>query len=79
MSIITNFKLLEFIEKANILLQRKSDIYQVIDIDKKSFKYNKEIIDYKIKEIRLCIRSHVNNMQFNIILISKHDVMLELL
>ena len=37
------------------------------------------MIDYKIEEIKLYIRSHVNNMQFNIMLISRHNVMLELL
>ena len=57
----------------------KSDIYAVIDIDEKSLEYNKERVNQKIEEIRLCIKSHMNNMQFNIILISRHDIMLELL
>ena len=61
-SIIANFILLEFTEKVKISLQKKSDIYQVTDIDKRFLEYNKEIIDYKIKEIRLYIRSYVNNM-----------------
>ena len=78
-SVTADFILLEFIKKVNILLQKKSDIYQVTDIDKKLFKYNKEIINQEIEEIRLYIRLHINNMQFNITLISKHDVMLELL
>ena len=37
------------------------------------------MINCKTEEIRLCIRSYVNDMQFNIMLISRHDVMLELL
>ena len=32
-----------------------------------------------MKEIRLHIKSYINDMQFNIILTDKHDVMLELL
>ena len=32
-----------------------------------------------MKEIRLCIESYINDIQFNIMLISRHDVMLELL
>ena len=51
--IIANFLLLEFIKKVKILLQKKSDVYAVTDIDEKSFKYNKEIINQKIEEIRL--------------------------
>ena len=71
--------LLEFIKKANILLRKKNKIYTVTVIDKKSFKYNKEKVDQQIKEIRLQIRSYINNIQFNIIIIKQHDVVLELL
>ena len=53
MSVIINFLLSEFVKKVKILLQKKSDIYTVTDIDEKSFKYNKEIINQKMKEIRL--------------------------
>ena len=42
-----------FVKKVNILLQRKSNVYAVTDIDEKSFEYNKEIVDQEIKEIRL--------------------------
>ena len=79
MNVTVNFLLLEFIKKVKILLQRKSDVYIVTDIDKKSLEYNKEKIDQEIKEIKLHIRSHTNDMQFNIMLINKHDVVLELL
>ena len=37
------------------------------------------MINYKTEEIRLQIESHVQDMQFNITLISRHVVMLELL
>ena len=49
-----------------------------MNIDKKLLKYNKERVDQKMKEIRLYIESYTNNMQFNIILTNRHDVMLEL-
>ena len=78
MNVTANFLLLEFAKKVKILLHRKSDVYAVTDIDKKSLKYNKEKIDQEMKEIRLHIRSHTNDMQFNIMLINKHDVVLEL-
>ena len=77
--VIINFISSSFIKKAKILLQIKSDIYTVTDIDEKLLEYNKEIINQEIKEIRLCIRSYINNMQFNIMLTDRHDVMLELL
>ena len=48
-----NFLLSEFIKKVKILLQRKSDVYTVTDIDEKSLEYNKEMIDQEIEEIRL--------------------------
>ena len=60
--VIINFILSSFIKKANILLQIKSDVYIITDIDKKLFKYNKKMINYKIKEIRLYIRSYINDM-----------------
>ena len=63
-----NFLSLEFAKKVKILLQKKSDVYVVIDIDKKLLDYNKEMIDQEIKEIRLQIESHINDMQFNIML-----------
>ena len=77
--VIVNFILLSFVRKAKILLQTKSNVYTVIDIDEKSLRYNKEIVDQETKEIRLCIRSHTNDMQFNIMLTDRHNVMLELL
>ena len=40
-------------KKAKILLQKKSDVYAVTDIDKKLLEYNKEMIDHEIEEIRL--------------------------
>ena len=43
----------KFTRKIKILLQKKDNIYIVTDIDKKSFKYNKEKIDQEIKEIKL--------------------------
>ena len=68
-----------FTRKAKISLQKKSDAYKVTAVDDKLLSYNNEMIDHKIKEIRLQIRPHVQNMQFNIIIISRHNVMLELL
>ena len=65
MSIIINFLLSEFIKKAKILFQKKRDVYAVTDIDEKSLEYNKEIINQKIEEIRLQIRPHINDIQFD--------------
>ena len=79
MSVTANFILSSFAKKADILLQRKSDVYAVTDIDEKLLRYNKEMIDQEIEEIRLWIRPHMNDMQFNIMLIRQHDVVLELL
>ena len=45
MSTITNFLSSEFVRKVNILLQEKSDVYEVTDIDEKSFEYNKNMIN----------------------------------
>ena len=53
MSIIINFMLSEFVKRAKILLQIKSNTCTVIDINKKFLEYNKEKIDYKTEDIRL--------------------------
>ena len=58
----------EFVRKMKILLQKKDNVYAVTDIDKKSLEYNKEQINQEIKEIRLQIRSHMNDMQFDVML-----------
>ena len=42
-----------FAKKANILLQKKSNVYAVTDIDKKLLRYNEEKIDHKTEETRL--------------------------
>ena len=52
-SVMINFLSSEFIKKAKILLQRKSDVYVVTDIDEKLLRYNKEMIDQEMKETRL--------------------------
>ena len=40
-----NFMLSNFAKKANILLQDKSNVYTVTNIDEKLLEYNKEKID----------------------------------
>ena len=70
-----------FIKKIKISLQQKKDrdIYKVTSVDDKALSYNKRVVDHEIKDTWLQIRPYVQDMQFNIILISKHDVVLELL
>ena len=51
MSIMMNFLSLEFIRKVRILLQKKSDVYTVTDIDEKFLEYNKDMINCEIEEI----------------------------
>ena len=53
MNITASFLSPEFAKKVKILLQRKSDIYAVTDIDEKFLEYNKEMIDQETEEIRL--------------------------
>ena len=50
-SVIINFLSSEFIRKVRILLQEKSDVYIVTDIDEKFLEYNKDIINCEIKKI----------------------------
>ena len=78
MSVMVNFLSPEFARKTKILLQKKSNAYAVTDIDEKFLRYNEEKIDHKTEEIRLHIRSHINDMQFNIMLTRQHDVILGL-
>ena len=70
-----------FTKKVNIQLQQKKgrDTYKVTFIDDTALSYNQEVINHKTEDTWLQTRPHVQNMQFNITLISKHDVVLELL
>ena len=74
-----DFILSTFTKKVKILLQKKSDVYKVTAVDDKLLVYNKEMVDQEIKETRLYIISHVQDMQFNIMLTDRCDIMLELL
>ena len=75
-----DFMLLMFTKKVKILLQQKKDrdTYEVTSVDDKTLSYNKKVVDHKTEDTWLQIEPHVWDMQFNIMLISKHDVMLEL-
>ena len=48
-----------FTKKVKITLEKKSDVYKVTAVDDKLLSYNKEMIDHKIEEIRLQIKSYV--------------------
>ena len=76
--VMRDFMLSTFYKKMKLPLQEKSDVYEVTAVDNKLLSYNKEMIDHKIKEIRLQIELYVWDMWFNITLISRHDVVLEL-
>ena len=69
-----------FVKKTNIQLQSKKDrdIYKVTFIDDTALSYNQRVVDHEIEDTQLQIRPHVQNMWFNIMIISKHDVVLEL-
>ena len=69
-----------FIKKIKILLQQKKgrDIYKITSVDNKALNYNKRVVDHETEDTWLQIGPHVQNMQFNIMLISKHDIVLEL-
>ena len=69
-----------FAKKVKIPLQQKKgrDIYKVTSVNNETLSYNKEVVDHKIEDTQLQIESHVQNMQFNIMLISKHNVVLKL-
>ena len=75
---IRNFMSSMFVKKVKISLQKKSDVYKVTVIDDKLLLYNNKMIDHKIEEIRLQIKPHVWDMQFNIMLTNRHDIVLEL-
>ena len=75
-----DFVSLMFAKKVKISLQQKKgrDTYKVTSIDNKALNYNKGVVDHKTEDTQLQIGPHVQDMQFNITLISKHNVVLEL-
>ena len=81
MSAMRDFMSSMFIKKVKILLQQKKgrDIYKVTSVDNKTLSYNKEVVDHKMKDTWLQIGPYAWDMWFDIMLISKHDVVLELL
>ena len=79
--VIRDFMSSMFTKKVKILLQQKRsrDTYEVTFIDDKALSYNKRVVDHETEDTWLQIRPHVWDMWFDITLISKHDVVLELL
>ena len=76
-----DFMSLTFTKKAKISLQQKRsrDIYKDTSVDDTALSYNQRVIDHKMKDTWLQIGPQVWDMQFDIMIISKHDVVLELL
>ena len=76
-----NFMSSMFTKKVKIPLQQKKDrdIYKVTSVDNKTLSYNKRVVDHETEDTQLQIGPHVQNMWFNITLISKHNIVLELL
>ena len=71
---------LTFAKKVKILLQQKRsrDIYKVTSVDNTALNYNQRVVDHETEDTQLQIGPHVQNMQFDIMIISKHNVVLEL-
>ena len=80
-SVMRDFMSLMFVNKTRIQLQQKKikNIYEVTSVDNTALSYNNKVVNHKIEDTQLQIESHVQNMWFNIMLISKHNVVLELL
>ena len=70
-----------FTKKVKIPLQQKKgrDTYKVTSVDDKALSYNKRVVDHKTEDTWLQIGPHVWDMQFDITLTDKHNVVLELL
>ena len=69
-----------FAKKAKIPLQQKKgrDAYEVTSVDDKALNYNNGVVDHKTEDTRLQIGPHVQDMQFDIMLTGKHNVVLGL-
>ena len=78
--VIRDFMSSMFTKRVNIHLQQKKsrEIYKVTSVDKTALSYNKEVVDYKTEDTWLQIKLYVWDMWFDIRLISKHNVVLEL-
>ena len=76
-----DFISLMFIKKSKVQLQQKKhkDTYEVTSVDDAALSYNNEVVNCKMKDTQLQIEPHVWDMQFDIMLTYKHDVVLELL
>ena len=70
-----------FVKKSKVQLQQKKnrDIYKVTSVDDTALSYNNRVVNHKTEDTQLQIEPHVQNMQFNIMLINKHNIILELL
>ena len=70
-----------FAKKSKVQLQQKKNknIYKVTSVDDAALSYNNRVVDHKTEDTWLQIEPHVWDMQFNIMITDKHDVVLELL
>ena len=70
-----------FVKKSEVQLQQKENknIYKVTSVDNTALSYNNRVVNHETEDTQLQIEPHVQNMQFNIMIISKHNVVLRLL
>ena len=78
--VMRDFMLLIFAKKSKIQLQWKKhkNVYEFTFIDDAALSYNNRVVDHETEDTLLQIGPHVQDMQFNITLISKHNVVLKL-
>ena len=76
-----DFMSLIFTKQTKIQLQQKKNrvIYEVTFIDDAVLNYDQRVVNHKTEDTQLQIKPHVWEIQFDIMLTDKHDVVLELL
>ena len=76
-----DFMSLTFVKKSKVQLQqmKNQNIYKVTSVDDTALSYNNRVVDHKMKDTQLQIGPHVWDMQFDITITDKHNVVLELL
>ena len=74
-----NFVSLFFVNKKNLLIQKKKNVYNLMIIDKNSLKNNDEMIIEKIIFLTITFQQHHEKFTLNIVRMINHDIVLKML
>ena len=75
---IKNFVSFSFVNKKNLFIQKKKNVYNLMIINENSLKKNDEMIIEEIMSLTITFQQHYKKFTLNIVRIINHDIVLKM-